>query len=147
MGTTTGQAFDALFELASSAAAFATAERDMRRWSQVEALDSALPALFQEQSYPEFTSKPNIPTIVKLTADLAIICNSTDTVKVPVGQLNAIVDALLTALLPSPEDDYRQTLGGLVYDCKPQGKGFYREATTANSRSYALIHVEIFVTM
>lgn len=145
MATTTEQAFAALFELVQEAAPFRATTRDVRQWSALES--GVLPALIQEQTSPSFDSKPNIPTIVRLKADLAIICDASDSVAVPSTALNAVVDAVLAALAPDPITDMRQTLGGLVYDCKPMGDGFYREATTPSSKSYALIRVEILLTM
>jgi hypothetical protein len=164
--TTTEQAFAALFALLKLAKqvgavaapgklptpapvntyAFRTAERDIRRWDQVDKLGEAgLPAIFQEEKQPRFESGPNMATIVRLDVDLAIVCQPTDPEGVPSTALNALVDAVLAALRPDPSDDQRQTLGGLVYDCKPTGDGWYREATRTDSFAYALIPVQILL--
>ena len=145
--TTIERAYAALFDLASNAAKFVTFTRDIRQWSRIEGSPASQPAIIQEQGKIRFEAKPNIPTIIRLNADLAILCNTSDAVKVPAPTLNALVDAVLTALAPSPSDDYRQTLGGIVYDCKPMGDGFLREATSASPQSYALIPIEIILTM
>lgn len=144
--TTTEMAYAALFELVSQAYKFKTATRDLRKWSEIETGNGNLPALFQEQTTPDFESAANIPTIRTLQADLAVIVDASDTNIVPAIALNNAVDAIIAALAPNPADDYRQTLGGLVYDCKLLDKGQFNEAVNSNPRSYATLSVQITIT-
>lgn len=145
------QAYAALFGLVANTtlvgtnvAAFKRAERDIRLWDEIEKQGRAgLPALLQEEADCEYISQPNMPTIIKLEAQLLIIAEPTDAVKVPSTTINTLLDALLSALRPDPSADGMQTLGGLVYDAKPFGRGAIREATRDDSFCYAFLPVLI----
>ena len=112
-------AFSALFAAVGSAYPWGLASRRMKLWSEVP---SALrPALFQLESGPE-TYQWTSPATPRRTleAKLFLYFDARDPTTPGASAINAALDAIDSALAPSGADASlgRQTLGGLVHDCK-----------------------------
>jgi hypothetical protein len=115
-------AFSALFATVSSAYPWGLASRRMKLWSDVP---SALrPALFQLESGPE-TYQWTSPATPRrsLEAKLFLYFDARDPSTAGASAINAALDAIDAALAPSGLDlaSGRQTLGGVVHDCKING--------------------------
>jgi len=115
-------AFSALFAAVSAAYPWGLASRRMKLWSEVP---SALrPALFQLESGPE-TYQWTSPATPRRTfeAKLFLYFDSRDPATPGTTAINAALDAIDAALAASGVDlsSGRQTLGGVVHDCKING--------------------------
>jgi hypothetical protein len=92
--------YAALFELIESAAAFVTAERRLRHWSDVAPAEQ--PALFQSQKSEVGAVKVlGAPTVWTLNVELYLYTHSSDPYQTPVTLLNPLVDAVEAALAPA----------------------------------------------
>lgn len=112
-------AFSALFATVSAAYPWGLASRRMKLWSDVP---SALrPALFQLEFGPETYqwASPATPRR-SLEAKLFLYFDARDPSTAGASAINAALDAIDAALAPSGLDlaSGRQTLGGVVHDCK-----------------------------
>lgn len=113
--------FAALYALASGAAGFQTKSRTVRLFSDVAAPDQ--PAFFQSEGKQVRTvSAPGTQGKDTWHAELILYAHEAN---VPEGGdvvdlLNDLVDAVLAALAPPLGVD-KQTLGGLVTDCRVDG--------------------------
>ena len=112
-------AFSALFAAVSAAYPWGLASRRMKLWSEVPA--GLRPAFVQLESGPE-TYQWSSPATPKRTfeAKLFLYFDSRDASTPGAAALNAALDAIDAALLPSGADLAlgRQTLGGAAHDCK-----------------------------
>jgi hypothetical protein len=114
--------YTALFSLVSGSASFVTTGRRVKLWSDMNPSD--FPALFVNQRDNGYSrGGEHVPAKVTLEADI-IIYTSTglDPNVVPATELNNLLDAIDTALAPSPVPNSRQTLGGLVEHCWIEGQ-------------------------
>jgi hypothetical protein len=92
--------YAALFELIESAAAFVTAERRLRHWSDVAPAEQ--PALFQSQKSETGAVKAlGAPTVWTLNVELYLYAHSGDPYQAPAAVLNPLVDAVEAALAPA----------------------------------------------
>jgi hypothetical protein len=89
--------YAALWLLASSAAAFVTANRRLRHWTDVAPAEQ--PALFMSEKGGQAVVKAlGAPVIWTLSADLFVYAHSSDPYQAPAIILNPLVDALEAAL-------------------------------------------------
>ena len=134
--------YSALFALLTGAAEFVTTGRRAQALAQLQ--PSVLPALFQQQVWEETTQTNGIPPKYTLHVDIYVYAANPDTSQPSSPQLNALLDAIETALAPSPVTG-RQTLGGLVSHCFINGRTDILEGDLGN-RVAALVPVEILCT-
>ena len=115
-------AFSALFAQVAGAYPWASASRRMQLWSNVP--PGARPALFQLESGPE-TYVWTTPATPRRTFEtkLFLYFDARDPATPGASAINAALDAIDAALAPQGLDlaSGRQTLGGLVHDCKISG--------------------------
>jgi hypothetical protein len=107
----------ALFALVSSRAGFITTSRRLRHWSDVAPIEQ--PALFQAQGSEQAQRTTGFAPKWTLEAKLYLYVNTSDALS-PAQALNPLLDAVVAALAPLPQQE-RQTLGGLVHDCRIEG--------------------------
>ncbi len=121
--------FAALFALVSPAYAWkSTPSRRLKLWGDVPL--EQRPALFQFEGTEEgytYTQSPNPKRV--LEARLFVYTNCKDTNVVGATQMNQIITAIETALLPQISDTkggngQRNSLGGLVHSCRIEGRVF-----------------------
>jgi hypothetical protein len=93
--------YAALFAQVAGAAAFVTAARRLRHWSDVTPPEQ--PALFMRQK-AEVATIPTLgaPTVWTLVVDLHLYAHASDPYVAPATVLNPLIDAVETALAPSP---------------------------------------------
>src|SRR5271169_3249147 len=115
-------AFSALFATVSGAYSWGLASRRMKLWSEVPS--AFRPAFFQLESGPE-TYQWTSPATPKRTfeAKLFLYFDARDPTTPGATAINNALDAIDAALAPAASDlgVGRQTLGGVVYDCKIMG--------------------------
>ena len=115
-------AFNALFATISVAYPWGLASRRMKLWSETP--PNLRPALFQLESGPETYqwASPATPRRT-LEAKLFLYFDARDPTSPGASAINAALDALDAALAPGGLDITlgRQTLGGVVHDCKITG--------------------------
>jgi hypothetical protein len=93
--------YAALWELAAGAASFASANRRLRHWADVAPTEQ--PALFMsEKGATAVTKALGAPIAWTLFADFYVYVHSSDPYLAPAMLLNPLLDALETALAPSP---------------------------------------------
>lgn len=91
----------ALWELGSSAARFASADRRLRHWADVSPAEQ--PALFMSEKGGQAAVKRlGAPIVWTLYAEFYLYAHSSDPYLAPTTILNPLLDALETALAPSP---------------------------------------------
>src|ERR1700761_6603193 len=115
-------AFSALFAAVSNAYDWGLASRRLKLWSEVPA--SLRPALFQLESGPETYQWSTLATPRRtFDAKLFLYFDARDPACPGAIAINNALDAIDAALAPSGLDSSRgrQTLGGVVYDCKIMG--------------------------
>ncbi len=112
-------AFSALFAAVSVAYPWGLASRRMKLWSEVPS--AMRPAFFQLESGPE-TYQWTSPATPQRTfeAKLFLYFDARDPSTPGTTAINQALDAIDAALAPSGADlsSGRQTLGGVVHDCK-----------------------------
>jgi hypothetical protein len=114
--------FSALFAAVSNAYDWGLASRRMKLWSEVPA--TLRPALFQLESGPETYQWSTAATPRRtFEAKLFLYFDARDPSRPGASAINEALDAIDAALAPSKLDTSRgrQTLGGVVYDCKIVG--------------------------
>jgi hypothetical protein len=114
--------FEALFALVSGLDLFVTTSRRARLAKDVTPDEQ--PALFQEEGPGEDVKYKSdvMPPTFDLYADWGIYARLPNDLSTPSGSiLNPLLDAVCAALAPGPGQE-RQTLGGLVYNCRVDGK-------------------------
>jgi hypothetical protein len=133
----------ALFNLVSASASFATASRRLQLWSSVPS--SEKPALFlAERSDTYARSSEALPEAVTMEVDIYLYTDGgKDQSIVPASILNPLIDAIDTALAPSPLTGL-QTLGGLVSHCWIEGK-IMKDPGDLDGDGVAVIPVKILV--
>jgi hypothetical protein len=93
--------YAALWELGAGAARFGTANRRLRHWSDVGPAEQ--PALFMsEKGSHAATRRLGAPTVWTLYGEFYLYVHSSDPYLPPGTVLNPLLDALETALAPSP---------------------------------------------
>ena len=134
--------FLAVYNLAASTAGIITSGRRVKHWDEVPA--ELQPALFQGQGDEDAQTRPGRPTIWTLYAHLYLYVNSgSDPTAYPATQINSMLDAIEAAFKPAPNNDYN-TLGGLVFDCRIDGK-IQTDEGLLGPQSVAVIPIKITV--
>lgn len=138
MNTSRKQAFEALFDRLGNAAAWQTKGRKLKLWKDV----SKQPALFLVRKDLDGKSLPG--------SDRARVANYFAYIFVrdtgddgPGGLLDDLVDVVEVALSPDPGDG-RQTLDGLVRDCRISGM-IETDEGTLGEQAVAWIPITIFI--
>jgi hypothetical protein len=136
--------YAALFALVGNAAAFATASRRLRHWTDVPAIEQ--PALFQVQKSETAKTRRGLPTEWTLAADLYLYCQAPDETTAPATILNPLIDAVVAALAPGGGDlaQNAQTLGSLVSHCWIAGK-IETDEGALGGQAVAIIPIELVV--
>ena len=132
--------FVALFNKVSAAAGLVTTSRKLAHWSDVPGIQQ--PALFQAQGKEMASAGFRLPTKWTLRVHLYVYVHQASVAgQVPATQLNTILDAIETALLPDAGSS-EQTLGGLVSHCRIVGEVETDEGTLGD-QAVAIIPIEI----
>jgi hypothetical protein len=132
----------ALWQLAQGSAAFATAERRLKHWSDVSPPEQ--PALFMSEKGSLAKVKAlGAPIIWTLYADLYIYAHSSDPYAAPATILNPLLDAVEAALAPAPATGIQDLgLPAMVQHCYIAGKVETDEGTLGD-QAIAIVPVEI----
>lgn len=102
----------ALLQGATTTPGVVTFSRRLRHWSEVQPAEQ--PALYLTQTKNPYTQRRGLPPKIELNGEIVVYVLVADDDKAsPDTQMNAILDAIDTALAPSPATE-TQTLGGLV---------------------------------
>lgn len=110
----------ALLNLLSAATGIKIDSRRIRLWTDVAPTDK--PALFIRQNQDSYVQSRGVPAKITLSCDVFIYLNvAKDPNTVPATALNALLDAVDTAILPDNLVENVQTLGGLVSHCWIEG--------------------------
>jgi hypothetical protein len=134
--------YSALWELGSSAARFASADRRLRHWADVAPAEQ--PALFMsEKGGQAAVKKLGAPIVWTLYADFYLYAHSSDPYLAPATILNPLLDALEAALAPSPTTGI-QNLGlpAMVQHAYISGKVQTDEGVLGD-QAIAIVPVEI----
>ena len=141
------QIYSALFSTLQSSlgARFVTISRRWRMPEQVS--PESRPALFQVQTGERAKTNANGEPIIWIAAvDLVIYTQgSGDEQTIPSQELNALLDAVESALAPPANSDGKQTLGGKVSHCRLQGSVRITENVNG-AAAMAVMPVEIVTT-
>lgn len=136
--------FAALFALLSGLPQFVTVSR-RARWAKDVSPDQQ-PALFQEEGAGETVKYQGegLAPLNFLSADLGFYARiPADGLTAPGSIVNPLIDAVCAALAPAPAQE-RQTLGGLVYHCRIEGK-ILKALGEVDGQAAVVIPVEIVV--
>lgn len=137
------QIFAALFAQVSSSA-FVTMSRRMQHYANVDS--ASQPALFQSEGKQTAAVVAGKPTKWTFRAALAIYAHAqTANPDDLTSTLNDLVDGVVAALDREPATE-RQTLGGLVYDCRVQGD-IETDEGFLGDQAVALIPIEIITNL
>lgn len=101
-----------------AASAFVTTGRKLLHWSDV--LPENMPALFQTQDNQDAAQQRGNPPKWTLQASLYVYVQTQAqqvATVIPAQLMNPVLDAIETALTPTPGRQNVQTLGGLVSHC------------------------------
>jgi len=134
--------FEALFALVSGLDLFVTTSRRARLAKDVTPDEQ--PALFQEEGTGE-TVKYQVeggPPLYFIYVDLGFYARIPED-EPPGPVINPLIDAVCAALAPGPAQE-RQTLGGLVYHCRIDGR-ILKALGEVDGQAAVLIPVEIVV--
>lgn len=133
--------YAALFDKVANIPGIVTSSRCLRHWNDVNPAEQ--PALFQTQKGEDAVIKDGFPTKWLIGADLYLYCHTgNDPDAVPSTELNNLLDAIEEAL--KPDFTGYQTLGGLVFDCRIDGK-IETDEGLLGPQSVAIIPIKIKV--
>lgn len=139
MNTARETIYAALFSKVSGIAGIVTASRRLWHWSDVP--PASQPALYMAQRSETAVQLRGVPPKWTLAVDLYLYAYSgNDHNAIPAQKLNPLIDAIETALLPSPGGF--QTLGGLVSHCWIAGK-IETDEGFLGPQAVAIIPIEI----
>lgn len=115
--------------------------RRIKLWSDVATADQ--PALFvTEHGENVAYAGENAPGKTTLNVDLFLyIAGAKDPECVPARDMNVALDALFSALAPDPASG-RQTLGGLAYHCRVEGR-IVKDPGDLDGQGLALVPLRI----
>lgn len=132
-----------LLEKVSNTAAFVTTSRRLKLWSSLSAGEK--PALFLVERGETYTrASEAVPETVTLQLELFIYTDAgQDQSAVPASSLNALLDALDSALSPDALSG-KQTLGGLVSHCWIEGR-VMKDAGDLDGQGVAVVPIRILV--
>lgn len=136
--------FAALFAKVSTSAGLVVKSRTLRAWDETSPAEQ--PALFQAEARQTASGQAGMPTKWTFHAELALYvhastCNQVDVVTA----LNNEIDAIVAALDREPASG-KQTLGGLVHDCRISGDIETSEGRLGQ-QSVAIIPIEIIANV
>lgn len=133
--------FAALFARASTPSRLQTKSRSLKSWTDVAPPDQ--PALFQSEGKQTAAVLPGLPTKWTFRAELVLYVHAANCAQDQdvVTVLNTLVDEIVTALDREPGVG-RQTLGGLVHDCRIQGD-IETDEGRLGQQAVAIIPIEI----
>lgn len=131
----------ALFARLSAIPGLNTASRRLKHWNDVPKEEQ--PALFQSKRDEDAQHETGKPTIWRLPFDVYVY-TWTPEPDVPATAMNAMLDAVCAALAPNVAQGQRNTLGGLVHDCRIVGR-IETDEGTLGSQSVSIIPVEVLV--
>lgn len=135
--------FTALFTLVSSVPLFKLKSRRQMHWDDVNVTDC--PAFFMVQKGQTATRATRSPTVWTFEVDLIVyVKTSGDHKDTPSTALNAVLDAIEAVMAPVNVVDPRQTLGGLVHDCRIEGAVETDEGALGET-AVAIVPVRIIV--
>ena len=133
--------YAALWNKVKATPGIVTASRRLQHWADVPKVSQ--PALYQAQAGEMAMLEHGLPTKWHLSVNLYIyVTAEEDPYASPAPALNAILDAIEAAV--GPELSGYQTLGGLVYDCKINGKIETLEGVLGG-QEVAIVPIEIQV--
>lgn len=135
----------ALFALVSGSAGMVTSSRVFRGFDEVNREE--MPAIFQIQRPEKYERAPGgmvgIPPKRTMVFELFLYtCDPQERSVPPSIQMNRMIDAVETSLLPSPTTGL-QTLGGLVASARLEGELIYAESLTTDNKSVAVLQVQV----
>ena len=133
--------YGALFALVSGPAAFVTKTRRIKEYADVD--QTLQPAILQIETGEKWDAPPGKPPLVTLTCRLFIYCESADPTSPVSTQMNALLDAVMSALASTQWQHFRQTLGGLVSHARIAGDVTIAEGLSGQSE--AIVPIEILV--
>lgn len=134
--------YAALWALGSRAWSFASANRRLRHWSDVAAVEQ--PALFMSEKGGHAAVKAlGAPIVWTLYADFYIYVHSSDPYAAPATALNPLLDSLERALAPSPTTGVQDLgLPGMVSHAYIAGK-IETDEGVLGDQAIAIVPVEI----
>ena len=131
--------YAALFAKISAIPGLIAPSRKLRHWSDV----TEYPVMFQAQKSETVYKTKNVDPRIEMLVDIYIY------VKAEPGQpssplLNNLLDQVATAVAPDFGGDDKQTLGGLVEDCKIVGQILTDEGTLGElAVAIVPIHIQV----
>lgn len=115
-------------------------DRRLKHWTQVD----IQPALFIVQKSEQIKTVDRLPPRVEMSTDLLLyVKGAADQIASPSTIYNPIVDAIFTALLPTPLGEL-QTLNNTAYHCKIDGK-IETDEGTLGDQAYVFIPLTIIL--
>lgn len=135
--------YSALWNIASNAAKFATANRRLRHWGDVNPAE--MPALFMSEKGAMATSKGyGLPVEYRLAVDFYVYVYSSDPYLAPATILNPLLDALELALAPSQVTGLQQLgLEQMVRHARIEGH-IQTDEGVLGDMAIAIVPVEVF---
>jgi hypothetical protein len=135
--------YGALFSRLSAISLLKLASRKLRHYDEVAEADS--PALFMTERAESLTREPHTPTRREYRVDVwVVVKRDTESDEVPTTELNAVLDAVESALEPD-KLTHRQTLGGAVYHCRIDGEIEKDEGLLGHTTAVAIVPIAILV--
>ena len=136
-------AYQALFDLLNSIEGIATCSRILTHWDDVS--PNQQPALYLAQDTQLASQTKGMPSIYLLGAKVWVYAHRDTCEVVPSAQINYILDAIHSILMPNPSPEYRQTLGGVVQHCWINGAIETDEGTLGN-QAVAIVPITMQAT-
>ena len=133
---------NALLAKLQAATGIASATRKFVIWDQVPQSEKPLLVLKQAGTQYEYTTR-GTPAKATIRATLLVYTAVGQDVTIPAAQMNNILDAIDTALSPSPLNGV-QNLGGLVTDCRIEGNNMEDDGAL-DGNGVAIRNIAIFV--
>lgn len=133
--------YTALFSLVSGSAAFRTATRRIKEYTDVA--QATQPAILLVETGEKWDAPAGRPPVVTLACRLFVYCESNDPTQPVSTQLNVLLDTVMAALASTQWQNYRQTLGGLVSHARIAGDVTISEGLSGQSE--AIVPIEILV--
>lgn len=98
-----------------------TTSRRVKLWGDVP--PASRPALFMTDHHETYQYKAqNEPVLTTINVDVFVYIDARDPGATPSSMLNIIMDAITSAIGPTPGFEQKQTLGGLVSHCRIEGE-------------------------
>ena len=145
---TTREAVSAAFwAQISSAVGFTQTSRKFRHWDQVTG-SGMMPFLTMLKTAEDRIWQTDGTPIIKFFYHVFVYTMTGDLTAIPETVMNTLMDALDAVSVPQPSDpgymQGRNTLGGLVYYCRPNGHVFV-DAGEVDGKGVAAVAYEILL--